>query len=144
MIVDQQTAETMFSKIDDLSRIGLTISAHLLLGNGNQMTVRAGGAGVHSQPGCAPFSAYEVLLDHEPPRFWRRFGDTVGIIYADVPPLLVAHYIIRRGGIQHLDLQKQRRDQTVVMNVAMTVPAAQIQAVWAALRAIKGVELLSH
>lgn len=137
-------AEEVFSEIDRLGRGGHTASAHLLLGNGDQMTVRAGGPGIHSQPRSAPFSAYEVLLDHEPPRFWHRFGDTVGILFADVPPLLVTHHITRHGGIQQFDFEREKRDQTVVMNVAMTVPASQMQAVWAALRAVTGVELLSH
>lgn len=80
-----------------------TASAELVLGNGNIMTVRAGGPGIHSEPSCSPFVDYEVLLDHEPSRFWTRYSaDDVSVLYAHVPWLLLAHHVTRRGGIVQL------------------------------------------
>jgi hypothetical protein len=82
-----------------------TAEAAIELNTGESMTVRAGGAGVRACPAgvCGPYTAYEVMLDHEPPRFWTRYGsDPNGIVFAQVPGLLITHYITRRGGISRI------------------------------------------
>lgn len=91
---------------------GRTASAELVLGNGNIMTVRAGGPGIHSEPSCSPFMDYEVLLDHETERFWTRYAaDGLGSLYAHVPWVLLAHHIIRRGGIVQMAVETYQRSE---------------------------------
>lgn len=75
-----------------------TAVAHLALLNNQNMTLSAGGSGVQSSPARPPFQAYEVILDHDPPRFWRRFTEDE-LLYAKVPKLLISHHIIRHGGL---------------------------------------------
>jgi hypothetical protein len=76
-----------------------TSEVQLGLANGQNMSVAAGGRGVKSSPLGAPYLMYEVALDHDPPRFWKRFTDDVGLLYAFVPRLLICHHIVRHGGI---------------------------------------------
>lgn len=90
----------VFDFIDERASTTATASVDIKLTDGALMTVRAGGPGVLSAPGLPPFHAYEVNLDHNSARFWRRYGHQQGIdVYASVPRLLVAHHIIRHGGI---------------------------------------------
>jgi hypothetical protein len=76
-----------------------TSEVQLGLANGQNMSIAAGGRGVKSAPLGAPFLLYEVALDHDPPRFWSKYTDDVGLLYAFVPRLLICHHVIRHGGI---------------------------------------------
>ena len=76
-----------------------TAEAQLGLVNGQNMSIAAGGHRVNSSPDHPPFLMYEVTLDHDPPRFWSRYTDDVGLLFAHVPRLLISHHIIRHGGI---------------------------------------------
>jgi hypothetical protein len=92
------TLEQVFSHIDSRGSPNAVAGAELSLRNGQSMTVQAGG----SQAEEPPFAAYTVMLDHDPPRFWRRFGDDDQLTYLQVPRLLVTHHVIRHGGAQDI------------------------------------------
>ena len=91
-----------FAYIDSRGGPVVIAEAEFALGNGVNMTVRAGGGAVTSSPSDPPFAAYEVMLDHDPARFWRRFTDDDQLLYSNVPKMLVAHHAIRRGGVRSL------------------------------------------
>jgi hypothetical protein len=76
-----------------------TSEVQLGLVNGQNMSIAAGGRGVKSAPLGPPFLTYEVTLDHDPPRFWNKYTDDVGLLYAFIPRLLISHHITRHGGI---------------------------------------------
>ena len=88
-----------FQWMDLAGAEGVTAEVEYGLVNGQTMTVAAGGR-THSSPAAPPFVTYEVGLVHDPPRFWKRFTDDVGLIYACVPRLLISHYVVRSGGIR--------------------------------------------
>jgi hypothetical protein len=92
------TLEQVFSHIDSRGSPDSIAGAELSLNNGQHMTVQAGGD-LAEEP---PFPAYTVMLDHDPPRFWKRFGDDAQLIYLRVPRLLVTHHVIRHGGAQDI------------------------------------------
>lgn len=82
--------------------------AELGLGNGQNMTIRAGGGATQASPPLAPFTHYEVILDHDPPRFWHQFaGDKDRLVYALVPRLLIAHHTVRHGGVKTMTTSRQ-------------------------------------
>jgi len=80
---------------------GVTAEVEYGLISGHMMSVMAGGPGMHSTPDRPPFTAYEVGFSGDTPRFWRRYTDDVGIIYAHVPRLLISHLVVRSGGIRY-------------------------------------------
>lgn len=88
-----------FEFIDEQGGPLVVAHVELNLGNGESMTISAGGGLVTASPPAAPFTHYEVVLDHEPARFWRRFTDDDRLLYSNVPQLLIAHHIIRHGGL---------------------------------------------
>lgn len=89
-----------FDYIDAEGSPAVSAEAELYLGNGQCMTIRAGGALASSAPIVAPFTHYEVILDHEPARFWKRFSeDGDQLLYERVPRLHVAHHAVRHGGV---------------------------------------------
>ncbi|HEY5787526.1 MAG TPA: hypothetical protein VIT65_22400 [Microlunatus sp.] len=97
------TIEQVFAHIDAYGDIGSAAGAELSLNNGQHMTVQAGGDLVEA----SPFAAYTVFLDHDPPRFWKRFGNDDPLIYLHVPRLLVTHHIIRHGGAHQIMLIRE-------------------------------------
>ena len=99
MTDDAARLETVFAYIDEHGGPVVTARAELGLGNGQSMTISAGGGTITSAPPAAPYTHYEVVLDHEPARFWRRFSDDDRLLYANVPRLLVAHHALRHGGV---------------------------------------------
>jgi len=123
------------------------------LDNTECLTVRAGGAGTLSLPagGPGPYTCYEVLLDHEPARFWTKYGhEDSGVLYAAVPRLLVAHHVVRRGGIERVALETRElltgtftvsilSDSDAVLNVA----GAGMKG-WKALEGIKDISLVGR
>lgn len=134
---------TMFDYLDSAGVNGRTAEAHLVLGNFDQMTVRCGGPGIHSWPAVPPFETFEVLTAGEPPRFWRRYGDTAGVVFAGVPRLLVAHHITKSGGIQGVTLESSVREVRKTLTVRMAVRPGIAESVEAALAAITGVDVIS-
>lgn len=89
----------VFEHLDSAGGPVVVAEAILSLGNGTEMTVRAGGLGDLSSPARPPFSSYEVFLDHDPARFWRRYTDDDQLLYRHVPRMLVTHHVVRHGGI---------------------------------------------
>lgn len=88
-----------FSWIDMHGVHGRTAEVEYRLGTGQMMSLAAGGSGVKSSPGSPPFLTYEVIFSEDPPRFWRRYTDSAGMVYANVPRTLLTHYVVRSGGI---------------------------------------------
>ena len=89
-----------FDFIDAEGGTAIAAEVELFLGNGQCMTIKAGGSVSTALPLVAPFTHYEVVLDHDPPRFWHRFaGDKERLVYAKVPRLLIAHHAVRHGGV---------------------------------------------
>lgn len=82
---------------------GVTAEAEYYLVSGQTMTVAAGGRRTHSSPDRPPYTTYEVALAQDPPRFWKRYSDDIGLVYANVPRLLISHYVVRSGGIRHYE-----------------------------------------
>lgn len=113
----------LFTYLDEQGSAQRTASAELVFGSGDIMTVRAGGPGVHSGPSCSPYEDYEVLMDHEPCHLWSRFTDEVGMVFAHVPALLIAHHAVRHGGIEQMFCQTVLRKNTVYMDLHLEVPA---------------------
>ena len=95
----------MFVHLDTYANGSDTAVATASLSGARLLTVRAGGPGTLSGPLGGPFTHFEVLMDHEPPRFWTRYGhDVEGVLFACVPRLLISHYVISTGGIRHLEM----------------------------------------
>lgn len=134
---------SVFAWLDEHGGGPVTAEVELRLGNGALMTVLAGGPGVRSSPPGPPFSTYEVLVDHEPPRFWNRYTDDVGMLFAFVPRLLVAHHVIRHGGIDEASFRYSRRTEQVFLGLRMSLPATAKALVFNAIAAIPGVTILS-
>lgn len=88
-----------FAWIDLNGVEGCTAEVEYRLESGQMMSIAAGGRGAHSSPVAPPFQAYEVLFVEEAPRFWHRYTDSVGMVYAHVPKMLITHYVVRNGGI---------------------------------------------
>ena len=91
--------DDVFGYIDRRGGPLVVAEVELGLANGNVMTVRAGGGAVTCSPLDPPFTHYEVWIDHDPPRFWQRFGEDTGLTYSRVPRLLIIHQITRSGGV---------------------------------------------
>jgi hypothetical protein len=97
-----------FDYIDAEGSPAVSAEAELYLGNGQSMTIRAGGALPSSAPVVAPFTHYEVILDHDPPRFWKRFSEEGDLLVYDcVPRLHIAHHAVRHGGVVSLSMERQ-------------------------------------
>lgn len=121
----------------------LTAEAMLVLNNGALMSVRAGGMAVHAQAGSVHhFDSYEVDLDHEPARFWRKYSEDGSIVYAYVPRLLVLHHVTRRGGVAHAETDVRRLERTAVVSLSLQMPYEAQRLVRAALEGIAGVSIL--
>lgn len=97
-----------FAWINENGVNGAAATVEFGLGNGGGITFGAGGSGRTSSPSHPPFATYEVMLDGESPRFWRRYTDEIGIQFANVPPLLISHYVIRNGGVVWSDYRATR------------------------------------
>jgi hypothetical protein len=143
----------VFSYLDLYGSIRCTAEVVIELANTECLTIRAGGAGTHSLPAGAsgPYTCYEVLLDHEPARFWTKYGhEDSGVLYAEVPRLLITHHIVRRGGIGRMALETRElltgtftvsilSDSDAVLNVAGTGMKG-----WQALEGIKDISLVGR
>lgn len=94
----------MFVHLDTYASGEDTAVANATLSGARMLTVRAGGSAA-AGPSGGPFTTFEVLMDHDPPRFWTRYErESQGCRFSFVPRLLVSHYVISTGGIRHLDL----------------------------------------
>ena len=113
---------SMFNYLDTEGVEGKTASAEIVLNNGEIMTIRAGGSGTHSWPASPPYESYEVLMDHPPERFWKRYTDSAGMTYAQVPRLLVAHHITRHGGIAQISQRCKKEHRVVLCKVSVLMP----------------------
>ena len=133
---------SMFDFLDAKGARNATASAEIVLANGQIMTVRAGGPGVHSVPADPPFIAYEVLLDHDPPPFWSKYGIT-GSMYDEVPRLLVTHHITRHGGITQLACSDTAPKRTVRVDMSLTVDEDCARAVRQAVEQVASAHLIS-
>lgn len=136
--------ERLFAHLDLYGSRRRTAEATIRLNNTECLTVRAGGGGVGSAPAgtTGPYTAYEVLLDHEPPRFWRAYSSQqYGVLYRGVPRLLVAHHIVRRGGIATIDYEvKEPASGVFSMQVEGTKDAGE--RLWKALQLVPDVRLI--
>lgn len=141
----ERSIARVFDWIDIKGVDGLTAEVALRLNAGGYMTVRAGGVGVLSSPYAGPFTDYEVLMDHDPPRFWRRYEqDELGARYAHVPALLIAHHIIRTGtGIEEMSPEVSRREETSTLSVRLMCPSSMQTVVMSTLSALSGVSVLA-
>jgi len=133
----------MFRFLDEAGTDGKTAAAHVVLGNDEQITVRAGGPGIHSWPASGPYEQYEVLTDGVTPRFWHRYGDAAGVLYAKVPRLLVTHHIIRCGGVRDLFCETSTRKVLQDVDIRIRTDKATSANVLRSLRSLVGVELVS-
>lgn len=106
--------------------------AELQLANDEYMTVQCGGSGSRSRPAAG---LYEVLIDHDPPRFWTRYSEEGGLVFANVPQLLIRHHITRRGGIVHWCRQVTQQPHLVEMDLHIEVELGLEMQVMEALRA---------
>ena len=141
--MDGKDLKTMFSFLDAKGGGNVTASAEIVLRNGQIMTIRAGGPGTHSRPSSPPFEAYEVLLDHDPPRFWRRYNAVGSCLYDQVPGMLVTHHVIRRGGIEQMELSDNKVERAVLMNVSLYVGESHARLVREAVERVDSVKLIS-
>ena len=139
----ERDALRMFAHLDTFGVEGITATAELELHNGDILTVKAGGPGIRAWPSAAPFETFEVLLDHEPARFWSKYTDSAGVLYAYVPKLLLAHHILRRGGIKEMLLDCQVRKAVSAMSIQITLPLGAETSVLQAIAALDGVSLVS-
>jgi len=116
----------------------VSAEAELFLGNGQCMAIRAGGGIGTSLPACAPFTHYEVILDHDPPRFWIRFTeDGDRLVYEKVPRLHIAHHAVRHGGVVSMTMSRQRLPQQV-HSVNVRLPITTLEELAALLTTITG------
>lgn len=135
---------SMFRFIDESGVNGKTAEAHLVLGNDDVVTVRAGGPGIHSRP--APgggYEQYEVLTDGVPPRFWSRYGDSAGVLFACVPRLLVSHLITRNGGITDIHCDVKTRQVFQAVDIRLKAEKGMAESAVRALHSMVGIELVS-
>lgn len=130
-----------FDFIDQAGVDGATGEVLLRLGNGEMLTVRAGGQGVRSWPLEPCFQEYEVLLDHEPPRFWTRYTDAKGLLFSRVPKLLVTHHITRHGGIVEMECERKVPKQPGFFKVEMLLPVDSMTEVLAMVTRVQGVRM---
>ena len=133
----------IFDYLDLEGAKGHAAEVSITLATSDFLTVRAGGSGINARPACGPFETYEVLVDHDPPRFWRRYTDSVGALFAHVPRLLIAHHITRSGGIEHMEAGLIERPATTLMNVKIQLPPEREHDVLMAIKAMAGVDFVS-
>jgi hypothetical protein len=133
--------QQVFDFIDGAGINGGTGEAMIRLRNMDLLTIRAGGPGVHSWPAEPTFQQYEVLLDHEPPRFWNRYTDANGMLFSRVPKLLVTHHVTRHGGIVDMTCERTVRERIGFFKVEMLLPEASQKAILDAVSCVKGVRL---
>ena len=140
-----RTIARIFDYIDIEGTDGRTAEVSMTLGTGDFMTVRAGGQGIHALPASAPFETYEVLTDHDPPRFWSRYTDSVGAIYAHVPRLLIAHHITRHGGIEYVETTSEvKTPPSTLLKLNLRVAPEKEHDVLMMLQAMVGVDIIAH
>ena len=141
----ERSIAEVFNFIDSQGVGGLTAEVALRLTSGAYLTVRGGGPGVLSSPSAGPFTDYEVMVDHDPPRFWSRYSqDELGSLFAHVPALLIAHHITRHGrGIEAADPALTRREVTATLDLHLTLPAGMRESVLAAVSALSGVSVMT-
>lgn len=91
----QELITAVFAFLEKGSDTVMT-EAELRLANEDYMTLQCGGPGNIARPATG---SYDVLIDHDPPRFWKRYGDRDALVYSAVPSLLIRHHVTRHGGI---------------------------------------------
>lgn len=134
----------LFEHLDQHGIDGAIAAVDMVLANGQQMCVSAGGPGVHCAPDFPPFHAYEVIFDQDPPHFWTRYTDQTGLVYAHVPRLLIAHHITRAGGVREASRTVRRAKQGKTDRMLLlSVTGASLARTERMLRQIEGVEIVS-
>lgn len=134
---------SVFRFLDEAGVQGKTAEAHLLLGNEEQMTLRAGGPGIHSWPASGPYESLEVLMAGDPPRFWSRYGDSGGVVFARVPKLLITHHVARSGGMADVEMETTVREPRKTLTVRMSVLESTHGSLMMVLESMKGVDVIS-
>jgi hypothetical protein len=124
---------------------GSTAQVNLRLNNDTYLSVKAGGPGVLASSASAPFTDYEVLTDHQTPRFWTRYAELEeGALFAHVPALLITHHIMRFGaGIASAEVSVYRNEPVSALSLRLSCPPMMGQAVLAAVSAMAGVSVIS-
>ena len=136
----EQSIEHALGYLDRYGGERDTAEATIALPRGRYLNVRAGGPETHSTAGGTGFTHFEVLLDHEPPRFWTRYGGSTSL-FAQVPRLLVAHHVVRSGGPCWIALEKWRTEQARFLQLSLALAPGTESAVMAALRHMNGVSI---
>lgn len=132
-----------FAYLNSEGVAGRTAEVHLSLQSGDQISIRAGGPGIHSTPAIAPFTAFEVLSSSDTePKFWRRYTDSAGVLFANVPALLITHFVHRSGGIIDYVLETSTREVVEVLNVKLAIDQSLRQRLLDTLASVKGVEVV--
>lgn len=126
-----------FAHLDLRAEEHVEAQAELELATGQCLTICAGGPAAQAGPAGGPFNDYEVVVDHDPPRFWRRYADSNQLIYSHVPKMLIAHHVIRSGGAKSLSAGIRRMPPDKPLVVVVRVPPTSTASFF---RAIKGVE----
>lgn len=133
----------MFAWMDAEGVQGRTAVVELELHNQDIMTLRAGGPGINSRSSGVSYETYEVLLDHDPARFWQRYTDSAGVLYAHVPRLLLYHHITRRGGVEKQARRTETREAVNELTVRLAVPKERETEVLTTIASLTGVNLIN-
>lgn len=135
----------LFEHLDRHGVDGAIAAVDMVLANGQQMCVSAGGPGVQCFPAHPPFQKYEVLFSEDPPRFWHQYADDDLLIFANVPRLLITHHITRAGGIREASRTVRRAPlATSERMLLISVSGLAMARVERFLRDTEGVTLISE
>ena len=111
------------------------------LATGQSLMVRAGGFGTCAGPVGGDLTTFEVLMDHEPPKFWSKYGDPRAIRFVHVPKLLLTHHITRSGGIKDITYISRSRPEPATLTMQVSAPAERRKVLETLLGSISGVNI---
>lgn len=134
---------SIYDYLDSVGTSKQAAQVHVQMGNHQCITVSAGGSGLRSWPAFSPFASYEIILDHEPARFWTRYTDSARMVYACVPRLLVTHHIIRHGGVYQLITEPCSVRPRSTMEMRIEVPTEEVGLVQAFVDSMKSAHVMS-
>ena len=136
--------EAIYNYLDATGTSKRAAQVHVQMGNHQCITVTAGGSGKHSWPAFSPYQSYEVILDHEPARFWTKYTDSAGLVYSCVPKLLVTHHIIRHGGALSIITERCNNLRSCsIMEMRIEVPDDEIGLVEAFVTSLRDAKVMS-
>lgn len=138
-----KTIEAIYSYLDETGTKEQAAQVHVQMGNHQCITVAAGGSGKHSWPAFSPYQCYEVILDHEPARFWNKYTDSAGLVYSCVPRLLVTHHIVRHGGAVNIVTEQCNRRACSISEMRIEVPNDEIELVEAFVGSLRDAKVMS-